>query len=60
MKTKKKFDCVKMMREIREKITLEISNMTPEQIIEYIRKGSEEYEIKYGQSRTTAHKTFGV
>ena len=44
MKTKKKFDCVKMMREIREKITLEISNMTPEQIIEYIRKGQVEYE----------------
>ena len=57
MKTKKKFDCVKMMREIREKISLEISNMTPEQIIEYIRKGSEEYETKYGQSRTTVHKT---
>lgn len=39
MKTKKKFDCVKMMRDIRDKINSDISNMTPEQIIEYIRKG---------------------
>jgi len=49
MKTKnnsKDFDCVKMMRDIREQISAEIANMTPEQIIEYIRKGNREYEKK--------------
>ena len=45
-----------MMREIRDKISSDISTMTPEQIIEYIRKGSEEYENKFGQPRITAHK----
>jgi len=44
MKTKKKFDCVKMMRDIRDKINSDISNMTPEQIIEYIRKGRIDFE----------------
>ena len=49
MKTKnnsKDFDCVKLMRDIREKISAEIANMTPEQIIEYIRIGNLEYEKK--------------
>ena len=44
MKTKKQFDCVRMMREIRDKINNEIKNMTPEQIIEYIRKGRVDYD----------------
>ena len=44
MKTKKKFDCVKVMREIREKINAEISEMTTEQIIAYIQKGRADYE----------------
>lgn len=44
MKTKKKFDCVKMMRDIRDKINSDISNMTPEQIIEHIRKGRIDFE----------------
>ncbi|MCX6257178.1 MAG: hypothetical protein NTW49_04670 [Bacteroidia bacterium] len=45
MKNKNKnFDAVKLMRELREKINKEIANMTPEQIIEYFRKGSEQYE----------------
>ena len=44
MKTKKQFDCVKMMREIRDKISSEIANMTPQQILEYIRKGSRDFE----------------
>lgn len=50
MKTKKKFDCVNMMREIRDKINSEISKMTPEQILEYIRKGSKDFE-KFMASR---------
>ena len=45
MKTKNKdFDAVKLMRALREKINKEIANMTPEQIIEYFRKGSEQFE----------------
>ena len=45
MKNKNKpFDAVKMMHALREKINVEIANMTPEQIIEYFRKGSEQFE----------------
>jgi hypothetical protein len=44
MKTKKKFDCVKMMREIRDKIDSEIENMTPEQILKYIKKGRHDFD----------------
>ena len=45
MKNKeKKFDAVKLMRTLREKINKEIANMTPEQIIEYFRKGNEQFE----------------
>jgi hypothetical protein len=55
MKTNKEFDCVKMMRDIRDKINSEIINMDNAQIIEYFRKKSEEYEQKYGQPVTKAH-----
>jgi hypothetical protein len=45
MKNKdKNFDAVKLMRALRDKINIEIANMTPEQIIEYFRKGSEQFE----------------
>ncbi|GAI99246.1 unnamed protein product [marine sediment metagenome] len=45
MKTKnKKFDAVKLMRELREKINKEIANLSPEQIIEYFRKHSEQFK----------------
>jgi hypothetical protein len=49
MKTTKDFDCVKMMRDIRDKVNNEIVKMDSVQIIEYFRKKSEEYEHKYGQ-----------
>ena len=49
MKTTKDFDCVKMMRDIRDKINTEIVKMDSAQIIEYFRKKSEEYEQIYGQ-----------
>ena len=49
MKTTKDFDCVKMMRDIRDKVNSEIIKMDSAQIIEYFRKKSEEYENKYGQ-----------
>lgn len=52
MKTKKDFDCVKMMRDIRDKISNEIANMNAEQIKEYFHKQSEEFELKYGQPVT--------
>lgn len=54
MKTKKDFDCVKMMRDIRDKISLEIANMNAEQIKEYFRIRREEFEMKYGQPVTRA------
>ena len=44
MKTKKKFDCVKMMRDIRDKINADIVKMNPEHILEYIKKGQNDYE----------------
>jgi hypothetical protein len=49
MKTTKDFDCVKMMRDIRDKVNNEIVNMDSAQIVEYFRQKSEEYEHKYGQ-----------
>jgi len=44
MKTEKKFDCVKMMRDIRDKVNVDIKNMSPEQILDYIKKGRTDYE----------------
>jgi len=49
MKANKDFDCVKMMRDIRDKISSEIINMDSVQIIEYFRKKSEEFESEYGK-----------
>ena len=57
METNKDFDCVKMMREIRDKINVEIINMDTAQILDYFNKRSTEYENKYGQPVTTANKT---
>ena len=37
-KVKKKFDAVKFQREVRAKISREIMDMTPEQILEYFNK----------------------
>jgi hypothetical protein len=44
MKTDKKFDCVKMMRDIRDEVNEEIVNMNPEQILEYIKAGRNDFE----------------
>lgn len=60
MKTTKDFDCVKMMRDIRDKVNTEIVKMDSAQIVEYFRKKSEEYESKYGQQGTKAHSSFNV
>ena len=50
MKTTKDFDCVKMMREIRKKISEEIIKMDNSQILDYFRIKSEEFEKEYGNS----------
>ncbi len=55
MKTTKDFDCVKMMRDIRDKVNAEIVKMDSVQIIEFFRKKSEAYESKYGQMKTKTH-----
>jgi hypothetical protein len=55
MKTNKDFDCVKMMRDIRDKVNSEIVKMDSAQIIEYFRNKSSEFEKKYGQPVTQAH-----
>ena len=36
--TDKKFDAVKMAREIKDKLDLKLSKMTKEEIVEYFRK----------------------
>lgn len=46
VKTEKKFDAVKFVRQQRERIYQEIKDMTPEQQIEYITKRSEEFQKK--------------
>lgn len=48
MKTTKDYDCVQMMREIRDKVNSEIVQMDSAQIVEYFRKKSEEFKSKYG------------
>ena len=47
MKTKK-FDSVKMMREIRKDIDDEISKMTRKQILEYLKNARSEYNKVIG------------
>ena len=53
MKTQKKFDSVKMMREIRAKIDSEIMNMTPKQILAYIKQGRIDYEKSVANNQVT-------
>ena len=44
IKTKKKFDAVKFMRQQRDRVTQIIKGMSPEQEMEYFRKKSEEFK----------------
>ena len=46
MKTKKKFDAVKFMREQRDRISRETANMTTDQLKEYYRKHSSWWQPK--------------
>lgn len=43
-KIEKKFDAVKMMRDIRDKIDRELEAMTPEQRKEYYKKRREQFK----------------
>lgn len=55
MITTEEIDCVKMMRDIRNKINSEIVKMDSTQIIEFFRIKSLEYKKKYGQPVTSGH-----
>ena len=41
----KKFDCVKMMRDIRKEVNQEISKMSSTQLLDYLKKGMIEYNM---------------
>lgn len=45
-KTEKKFDAVKMMREIRDKVSSETQNMTFEELKAYIKNQINESKLK--------------
>ena len=45
-KIKKTFDAVKMMRDIRDKVSAETQNMTFEELKEYIKKKTQESKLK--------------
>ena len=53
IKTEKKFDAVKFMRQQRDRVSQIIKGMTPEQELEYFRKKSEEFR----NSKWTAQPT---
>jgi hypothetical protein len=40
----KKFDAVKLMRELRDKVNKEIENLTSEQVVEYFRIHKEKFD----------------
>jgi len=42
--SQKKFDAVKLMRELRNKINKEIENLTPDQVVEYFRIHREQFD----------------
>lgn len=41
---KKKFDAVKLMRDLREMVNKEIASLTPEQVVEYFKKHRLQFE----------------
>ncbi len=44
-KTKKEFDAVEFMRQIRDKISSEIADLTKEQILDYFKKNKSKERI---------------
>jgi hypothetical protein len=55
---KKKFDSVKMQRDIRDKLSKQMEGMTDEEVLAFIKKGSEEYRkyIRDRKARSTTQK----
>jgi len=46
-----RFDCVKMKREIQAQIYQETKDMTTDEWLDYVRKGSEEFRTKVARYR---------
>lgn len=44
----KTFDCVQMKRDIQDRIARETDGMTPEQRLDYFRRGAEQFARKAG------------
>jgi hypothetical protein len=48
---KEGFDTVKTFRRIKTKISLEMKDLSPEQIMERLAAASKEFELKFGENR---------
>ena len=46
MKKNKKFDCVKMIKDIRNEVTEELKNLSPQEVIDYLNKKYPDFEKK--------------
>jgi hypothetical protein len=58
MKTDKNFDCVKMMRDIRDKVSADIIDMNSDQILDYIKSGRNDYEkLRVSHRQELIHNT---
>lgn len=55
MKTNKDFDCVKMMRDIRDKVNSEIIKMDSSQMLEYFQEKAKEFNKNYCQPVANSH-----
>ena len=56
-KPEKPFDCVRLMRELRDQIDRDVQNMTPEQRDEYIRRGAEQFWAQLAERQQRAGVT---
>jgi len=54
------FDCVQMKREIQAQIYQETKDMTTEEWLDYVRKGSEEFRTKVNRFRAERTALVGV
>lgn len=54
---KKSFDAVKFMREQRDRISKEIMNLSPEEIVEYFDKSSVKVNTKSSANQVDSSKT---
>ncbi len=55
MKTPKNFDCVQMMRDIRNQIDTDISNMSAQQILDYIRGEKKRHTKTLNRTKLTSN-----